>query len=417
MIYFYTESEIPLEALRLMGASTKGDDDTKIGFFGTGFKYAIATLLRENISFGVRINGVDVSINTRITTMRDMEFEEIYIDNMPTSYTTRVGVDWEVWHAVREIWQNTVDENGSIVRNAITVPEYDGSFFWIDEESNEEMQNVVREWDNYFRSTDWDGVEPHSHGDLDFLQIFYRGMRVSGNNQRSLFAYGTQRTQSLNEMRLMRDYNQEYLVEHLMQEYLIMSEWEYLLNHPERNDSYEWGRFTNMSFYLPNESLRDALSSYRIYPEGWKDVIYQYPRPLEVPFNCMVRLMAKFPELDYAVQAGGYTEVECAKCAQKLLKVVMQIHTLTGLELPAKLGIGDFLQSTTLGIQQNSEERIVIAHRLLKQDSDLSDLDLWATVLEEMVHANTGHEDNSRALETYLFELIAENLIRGRKMV
>ena len=52
-IKIQNEGEIEKRAFQLIGASTKRDDESKIGFFGSGNKYAIALLLRKNIFFKV----------------------------------------------------------------------------------------------------------------------------------------------------------------------------------------------------------------------------------------------------------------------------------------------------------------------------------------------------------------------------
>ena len=48
-----SKGNIDPQAFVLLGASTKRDDESKIGFFGSGLKYSIAYLLRNNIEFKV----------------------------------------------------------------------------------------------------------------------------------------------------------------------------------------------------------------------------------------------------------------------------------------------------------------------------------------------------------------------------
>src|SRR5574343_1021192 len=99
-------------ALILMGASSKRDDVSKIGFFGTGIKYALAVLLRNNIAIKI-YNGVkEIEVSTKTVSFRDKEYQQVFIDGRETSITTDIGPDWKIWYAIREIYCNAIDEGG-----------------------------------------------------------------------------------------------------------------------------------------------------------------------------------------------------------------------------------------------------------------------------------------------------------------
>ncbi|NIS10880.1 MAG: hypothetical protein GWN97_02800, partial [Thermoplasmata archaeon] len=117
-----------------MGASTKRDDASKIGMFGTGAKYAIAALLREKVPVEIRTSetveagqwgGIDMAQTTlksyRFKTvpvdMRGHLFDQIYLledserKGTPLSFTTEMGgLGWTVEHALRELVSNALDE-------------------------------------------------------------------------------------------------------------------------------------------------------------------------------------------------------------------------------------------------------------------------------------------------------------------
>ena len=50
----YDSAKFNLEKYFLFGASSKTEDDGKIGIYGTGLKYAIAVFLRNDIDFDCR---------------------------------------------------------------------------------------------------------------------------------------------------------------------------------------------------------------------------------------------------------------------------------------------------------------------------------------------------------------------------
>jgi len=52
-ILIQNDGEIETNSFELIGASTKRDDKTKIGFFGSGLKYSIAYMMRKGIEFKI----------------------------------------------------------------------------------------------------------------------------------------------------------------------------------------------------------------------------------------------------------------------------------------------------------------------------------------------------------------------------
>src|SRR4030042_3100880 len=104
MSYLMIQNKVKIDskALVRVGASTKTDDNSKIGFFGSGNKYAIATLLREGYGLKVFSGLKEISISTKKVSLGSKDFEQILINKKPTSLTTRMGPEWQVWMALRE---------------------------------------------------------------------------------------------------------------------------------------------------------------------------------------------------------------------------------------------------------------------------------------------------------------------------
>jgi len=125
-ICFYNNGTLDKRAFTMLGLSAK-QDEKAIGFFGTGFKYAIATLLRHNCKVDVHVanDGGDYTVYTFFTRrdkFRDKEFDFIYyrvVDNDPQPahelpFTTHLGANWKLWQAYRELYTNALDEGGSV---------------------------------------------------------------------------------------------------------------------------------------------------------------------------------------------------------------------------------------------------------------------------------------------------------------
>ena len=112
-LHINSNSTLDIMGLILFGASTKRDDTSTIGQFGTGLKYALATLIREDVKFLITINDQAVDITTETVTLTDdkgsADFERIMINGEGTSVTTSLGKDWTVSMALREIATNAMD--------------------------------------------------------------------------------------------------------------------------------------------------------------------------------------------------------------------------------------------------------------------------------------------------------------------
>lgn len=99
------------EDLMLLGASTKTDDDTTIGKFGSGWKFALAWFAR-NLCLPIIYSGKDrLTLETDVVNHRDTVFEEIIIDGEKSRITSDFGKQdgWKGWMAVREVYSNALD--------------------------------------------------------------------------------------------------------------------------------------------------------------------------------------------------------------------------------------------------------------------------------------------------------------------
>jgi hypothetical protein len=120
-LYFYTPTTLDEAFIFTMGASVK-KTKSPIGFFGTGLKYAIAVTLRHKGSITIQTNEAHYSFNTYTQNLRGDDhtmincFKRTKTDEqaMRCPMTVEYGKNWEPWMVMRELWSNTVDENGII---------------------------------------------------------------------------------------------------------------------------------------------------------------------------------------------------------------------------------------------------------------------------------------------------------------
>lgn len=94
-----------------LGLSTKRGDSSKIGQFGSGSKFALAYLVRENIDFKIFSGMEEIKIDTEMVLHRDQPVSFITVNGRKTDITTEFGgIDWKAWMALRELISNAMDE-------------------------------------------------------------------------------------------------------------------------------------------------------------------------------------------------------------------------------------------------------------------------------------------------------------------
>ncbi len=210
-VFFKIENNIEIEpeAFTLIGASTKRDDNTKIGFFGSGLKYAIAVLLENEIDFKIYSGLKEIKITTKAKTFRDNEFHAICINGKETSLTTTMGADWKAWFAIREIYCNAIDEGkySADVASGIK-PQKGKTQFYI--EMNDKLEELMQDWSRYFSDKRQDIIQSIEKSKifknkLKTRTIIYRkGIQCEERWESSLFDYDLDWAE-INESRVLKD--------------------------------------------------------------------------------------------------------------------------------------------------------------------------------------------------------------------
>lgn len=116
MIIFRNQGLIDLDAVRTMGVSVKNPGS--FGFFGTGLKFAIATVLRGGGEIAIWRDGQQHQIGTTERMIREQAFDLITLDGEPIGITTQLGKNWEPWMVLRELGCNAKDEGGDFIQTA-----------------------------------------------------------------------------------------------------------------------------------------------------------------------------------------------------------------------------------------------------------------------------------------------------------
>ncbi len=120
-VVFRTPGKLDLRAITIMGLNAKPSTTNPIGFFGTGLKYALAVLARNNLATTIWVGDQKWTVDKVKTNFRGKEVETLWLmrhrkvlapKGIQLPFTTELGKTWELWQAFRELYANTLDENG-----------------------------------------------------------------------------------------------------------------------------------------------------------------------------------------------------------------------------------------------------------------------------------------------------------------
>jgi len=199
------KGELDIRLICLMGASTKTDDPTKLGQFGTGLKYAISYLLRNKIDFRLFCGKKEVLFTIVPTTIAGKDFEEIYCDGQTMNITTQYGYQWQAWEAMREIWCNATDEGAdrkSIMSDRSHTHGAAGhTTFYIG--ITEAIQGVLDKWNEYFLKAKplFSNEQYAIYPNTGKLKLYKNSVLIyESSYAESLFAYDIKEA-NLNELR------------------------------------------------------------------------------------------------------------------------------------------------------------------------------------------------------------------------
>jgi len=116
MIVFANKSELPLDCIRTFGVSEKVTENP-IGFFGTGLKYALAVLVREGLTVTIETGGKSYPVTKAAKKIRDGDYHIVKLGRNKLPFTTQFAKNWELWQAFRELYSNCLDEPGGVIRH------------------------------------------------------------------------------------------------------------------------------------------------------------------------------------------------------------------------------------------------------------------------------------------------------------
>lgn len=118
MLSFYNSGIINEVSITTFGINAK-DNDSAIGYFGTGLKYAIAVLLRNGHEITIKSGSNKFKFHLQNEQVRGKSFDVVCMNGKALGFTTELGKNWELWMAYRELYCNASDERGGVYDHEI----------------------------------------------------------------------------------------------------------------------------------------------------------------------------------------------------------------------------------------------------------------------------------------------------------
>lgn len=212
-----TPGLLDIRAITTFGLHAKPGTDSPIGKFGTGLKYAIATLLRLDCKVRLFIGEVEYEFFTKKDDFRGIEFQQVYMkkrkgllakwQSVELPFTTMHGKFWEAWQAFRELHSNTLDEGGETLSTDLWTAEvfHDRTTFVVEGEAYEE---AYRDRDKIFLPnalTKRDGDDKVQVFNEPSNHLYWRGIRVFDLEKPSVYTYNVLEDLTLTEDRTLKN--------------------------------------------------------------------------------------------------------------------------------------------------------------------------------------------------------------------
>ena len=179
------------EDLTLIGSSTKREQTGKIGMFGSGWKYALAWLLRNDCKPVIFAGTEQISVDFAVKLHRNNPVNVITVNGIETSLTTEMGPKWTGWMALREVLSNAIDEGSHTITTSWS-PEFKGeagnTVIFIPMGS--ELSDVMMKFDSYFtfyRKDSWrnESARLFFKTEESNLNVYRKGIRCYDTNSKS----------------------------------------------------------------------------------------------------------------------------------------------------------------------------------------------------------------------------------------
>ncbi len=386
-VYFMNNGTFDLRGMLTMGLSAKTRDDA-IGFFGTGFKYAVAIILRALGTIKITTKGEDgiyyiYEFISQRENFRGQEIDFIYIRDHATgelinsNFTTRMGINWQDWMAFRELYCNCMDENGTVST------EYIDGFDTVIDVDCSTIAKAFNDKDNYILPK----MEPiHSDDKVDIYDvvlpyIYYRGIAVL-KFENAAFTYNIKQRIDLTEDRTVA---YEWIVRDIIRDVIQRTESETIIEKIVMETTDKCAEQRTVYFdasVTVSDKFLEVCDRLRNTDKGISSSAGALIKTIDYKKNKFDEFVLNEVQEKMVLRAKGF-----------LMAMDIPVD-----EFPIKfvLGLG-------LGVMGRASNGVSYISEIPFQ---LGTKQLASTLLEEWVHLKTGCHDFDRQMQKWLFDKI-----------
>lgn len=405
---------IEREAFTLIGASSKRDDETKIGFFGSGLKYSLAVLLRHNVGFRIFSGLNEITITSKPTDFRGKTFNQIHIDGQATGFTQEMGIDWQAWYPIREIYCNALDETqGAIEEANIMIPKESETHFYI--EKCEAIREIMDNWNDYFTNRRTDVIldagnfKVYCGHDKKYL-LYRRGVQCHKMDHQCLYHYDDKEFE-INESRTLRNTSDAtYMVAHQIAKYANK---EMIRNIFDNYGENIEGKFNYTFAQSFNANWLDVINGRRLVRKsiaGHYINIINQGNCLILPGQLVDGLKRCFGDkvhvLGHSSDAGDHVIVDTTQDQKKRIDQAMIFLFNAGISVSYPVNVAIFPAENIMGSVILSSKTILLSQAAFEHGQKF----LISTILEEYFHIKSGCSDLSRGFQDFIINQMVTNL-------
>jgi hypothetical protein len=388
MIVFRNTGLIDLAAVRTLGVSVK--EEGAIGYFGTGLKFAIATILRGGGAISIHRGKQEHCFATVEKDVRGKPFHIVTMDGQELGFTTTLGRDWQPWMAFRELACNALDEGGRFYAERDHVGEI-GADETVIVVASEEIE------DAYYARSEILLETPPAYAN-DYIEIrpgkshflFYRGVRVYRLGYPTAQTYNLLRKVDLTEDRTLK-YSFE-AADHIARGLAQCDREDLIVPALSCGDKFYEHDLAFAEQHRPCPAFLRVAAGLR----GRLDNVAKA--------NPSAMSLARLLSLS---DLGPSESVPLHPVEQARFDRARQFLADAGYDLGSyPITVVEDLGEGVYGLAK--EDRIFIAKAAFQKGTK----EVASTLLEEFVHLKTGYADMTRQLQTWLFD---ELLLQSEK--